>query len=122
DRLETAGVEEDLHTAQRLYELLDPTFDEDASLSFHLHTAFVRYYFLNTADAADTGHLEYHAQQAYALALSHDFGPENTLAAINNLIFPLSYTGRFEEAAAILDVGLTLIQQEGMEDSPSAIT
>lgn len=117
DRLETSGVGEDLHTAQALYGRMDPSYDADFSLSFHLHTSFVRYYFLNTADPTDLNRLEYHAQQAYALTKRHDLGAENTLVAINNLIFPLSYSARLDEAAALLQEGVELIAREKLEHS-----
>lgn len=120
DLLESAGVEEILAQAQAIYQRLEPEEDEEQMLLFHLHTCQVRYYFLNTAGSADMNRLEYHAQQAYLLSHQHDYGPENTLIAINNLLTPLSSASRAEEAAALLQEGLALIQRCGLEQSRSA--
>ncbi|MBM6870827.1 CHAT domain-containing protein [Pseudoflavonifractor phocaeensis] len=120
DLLESAGVEEILDRAQALYDRLEPGEDEDQLLLFHLHTCLVRYYLLNTTGSSDLNRLEYHAQQAYLLSHQHDYGPENTLIAINNLLTPLSNASRAADASALFQEGLALIAQYGMEQSRSA--
>lgn len=120
DLQESAGVEHLLRQAQDLYERLGPEEDEEQFLLFRLHTCLARYYFLNTANPADMNRLEYHAQQAYLLSHQHNYGPENTLIAINNLLTPLSSASRTEETAALLQEGLDLIASEHLEQSRAA--
>ena len=120
DRLETAGVADHLRQAEALLGGLAPGEDEDERLCFRLHTDCARYYFSHTETPSDLSRMEFHAKQAYLLTRTHEYGREDALAAINNLLYPLAYSAQDEEAVRLLQEGAELIEEAELYHSRAA--
>ena len=96
DRLDTAGVAEHLHLAGALLRQLPVEAAQSKWLSFRLHTGWARYYFSNAEGDSGLSQMELHAKQAYRLARQEGYSGEDTLVAINNLLYPLAYSSQDE--------------------------
>ena len=120
DRMENAGVDEHLRQAEALLEALPQEDDEDDRLRFQLHTAWARRYFYSTESPSDLSRMEFHAKQAYLLSRTHEYSGEESLAAINNLLYPLAYSSQDEEALRLLLEGAALIEEGELYRSRAA--
>ena len=120
DRLDTAGVAEHLHLAGALLRQLPAEWEQSKWLSFRLHTGWARYYFSNAEGDSGLSRMELHAKQAYRLARQEGYSGEDTLVAINNLLYPLAYSSQDEEAVRLLEEAAELIEAQGLHHARAA--
>lgn len=120
DRLDTAGVAEHLHLAGALLRQLPVEAAQSKWLSFRLHTGWARYYFSNAEGDSGLSRMELHAKQAYRLARQEEYSGEDTLVAINNLLYPLAYSSQDEEAVRLLKEAAGLMEAQGLHHTRGA--
>ena len=120
DRLDTAGVAEHLCLAGELLGRLPGETAQARRLSFRLDTGWARYYFSNAEADSGLSQMELHAKRAYLLARQEGYGGEDTLAAINNLLYPLAYSSQDGEVVRLLQEAAALIDARGLHHTRAA--